>query len=395
MSLGISKAFKRPVPRQWLLIPTISVMDRYLALELFGPFFFGVGAFTSVGVAIGSLFFLVRKITESGLPIAIATKVFFLQLPYFVAFSLPTAMLLATLIAYSRLSSDSEIVALRSCGISIYRLILPAFMVSLVVTGATFVLNESIVPAAQYEARLTLDRALNEDTKDFQENNIIVPEFREVKQANGEKISVLSRLFYAQQFDGKTMKGLTILDRSQAGLNQIVIAESAEWNQSEHTWDFFNGTIYIVAPDGSYRNIMRFEHQELQIPRTPLDLASKNRDYAEMNIAQAQAQLELLRVSGDEKKIRKLMIRINQKYAIPFASVAFGIVGAALGTRPQRTTKATGFGISVLVIFGYYLLMSVGDALGLSNVLPPWMSGWLPTLSGFAMGMVLLVRASR
>jgi len=61
------------------------------------------------------------------------------------------ATLLAALMTYSRLSSDSELIALRSCGVSIYRLV-PAFILSFVVTGMTFLFNEQVVPAANYQA---------------------------------------------------------------------------------------------------------------------------------------------------------------------------------------------------------------------------------------------------
>lgn len=387
----VSKSFN---PLSWL-IPGVSIMDRYIVSELIGPFLFGVGAFSSVGVAIGSVFFLVRKVTEADLPLSIAAKVGLLQMPYYIFFALPMGMLLAALMAYSRLSSDSELIALRSCGVSIYRLILPAIAMSLVVTAIAFTFNEIVVPAANYEARQTLDIALKEERAGFQENNIIYPEFREVKQPNGEKASVLTRLFYAEQFDGQQMRGLTILDRSQEGLNQIVTSEAAKWNPVQNTWDFFNGTIYVVAPDSSYRSILRFDHHQLQLPRAPLDFAEKGRDYQEMNIAQAQEQLKLIRPSGNRRKIQKLMIRIQQKIALPFACVVFCLVGSVLGIRPQRTNKATGFGISVLVIFAYYLLMSMGDALGLSGIVPPLLAAWLPNLFGLTMGSWLLFRISR
>lgn len=391
MRLSLSKSFH---PLSWLA-PRISVMDRYIVMELLPPFLFGVGAFSSVGVAIGSMFDLVRKVTESGLPMTIAMKILLLKMPYFIVLAFPMSMLLSSLLTYSRLSSDSELIALRSCGISIYRLITPALVLSIFVTSMTFFFNELLVPAANYEASITLERALKQDTKVFQEKNIIYPEFRKVKQENGKKEEVLTRLFYAEEFDGQQMKGLTILDRSQENINQILVSESAIWNNTTNTWNFFNGTIYIVAPDGSYRNILKFEEQELNISRAPFDLASKDRDYNEMNIAESQEYLKLLQQSGKEKKIRKLIIRIQQKYSLPFACVAFALVGAALGTKPQRTSKATGFGISVLLVFSYYLLMSIGDALGLSGVLSPVIAGWLPTLCGFAMGAVLLVRVSQ
>ena len=147
------------------------------------------------------------------------------------------------------------------------------------------------------------------------------------------------------------MKGLTIIDRSTEGLNQIVVSESAQWNRDENVWDFYNGTVYLVAPDRSYRNILRFEHQQLQLPRTPLNLVERRRDYGEMNITESLQQLEIERIGGDRQKIRKLEVRIQQKMSLPFVCVVFGLVGAAMGTRPQRSGRGTSFGVSVIVIF--------------------------------------------
>ncbi len=368
-------------------IPGVSVMDRYIITELIPPFLFGMGMFSSVGVTIGSLFDLMRRAVDEGLPATLVLKVLLLSLPQFMAYAFPTSVLLATLLTYSRLSSDSELIALRSCGVSIYRLVLPALLLSLIVTGVTFGFNEYVVPASNYQATITLEKALGKEKPTFKERNIFYREYAEDK--------TLKRLFYAQNFDGERMKGLTILDWSQQSLNQIVTADSAIWNIAQSTWDFYNGTIYLVSPDASYRNIVRFEHQQLQLPRIPLDLARKDRDYDEMNITQARERLELERQTGDEDDIRKLKIRISQKFALPFACVVFGLVGGSLGNRPQRTSKATGFGISVLVIFAYYMLMAIGDALGLSNYLPPLISAWLPNLMGFAVGGFLLIRSAR
>jgi len=377
------------------LIPGLSVMDRYIIAELLPPFLFGVGAFSSVAFAIGTLFDLMRKITESGLPMTIATQVMLLQLPQFIAYAFPMSMLLAALMAYSRLSSDSELIALRACGVSVYRLVVPAVVLSLVVTAMTFVLSEFVVPAANYQASMTLEKALNEEKPTFQENNIFYPEYGDIKQPDGTKSKGLKRLFYADKFDGQRMKRLTILDWSQQGLNQIVTADSAVWNPMESTWDFFNGTIYVVSPDASYRNILRFENQQLKLPRAPLDLASKDRDSAQMNIAQIKERMEIVRVGDDTKKIRRYELRIQQKLAFPFACMVLGVVGAALGTRPQRTGRATSFGICVVVIFVYYSLIVATEALGLSGIISPFMGGWLPDLFGFAAGGWLLFRSAR
>lgn len=382
--------------RNWL--PTISVMDRYLAKELIMPFLFGVGAFSSIGVSVGTVFDLVRKVVEEGLPIHLAMQVMLLQMPYFIVLSFPMSTLLASMMAFGRLSSDSELVALRSCGIGVYRIVAPAIVLSLFVTGLTFVFNEALVPAANYQATVILERALgtDNDQPSFREENIFYREFSDVKQPDGETKNILSRVFYAERYDGKQMISLTVIDRSQAGISQIVTAKSAVWNPSERAWDFKDGTIYLVAPDGSYRDILRFEQQRLQLPRTPLDLAVRDRFSNELNIIEAQERLAILRQSGERAEITKLELRIQQKYAFPFICVAFGLIGSALANRRhQRLGRATSFGVSIVVIFAYYLLSFLMDALARTDILTPFVAAWSPLAIVGIVGTVLLVRASR
>lgn len=384
-----------PKAKPFVSVSPISVLDRYISRQLAGPFIFGVAAFSSILVSVGALFDLIRKMTELGLPLSIAARVFLLQMPEFVSLSFPMATLLSTLIVYSRLSSDSELIALRSVGISIYRLVVPAIVLSFLVSVMTFGFNEAIVPAAKYQASVTLEQALKQDKPKFDEKNIVYQQYRDVKQPDGSSQQSLDRIFYAQRFDGKQMKGLTVLDFSQEGLNQIVTADSAVWNINKSTWDFFNGTIYIVDPNGSYRNILKFEQQQIQLPRTPLDLATNKTDSAEMNIREVQQYIQLVRQSGDEKRVRQLEMRIQQKISFPFVCLVFGLTGATLGTRPKRGGKGTSFAISILIIFSYYLLSFVCDAFGRLEILTPIAAAWIPTVLGLGAGSWLLVRAAR
>ncbi|MBD0269055.1 MAG: LptF/LptG family permease, partial [Cyanobacteria bacterium Co-bin8] len=297
------------------------------------------------------------------------------------------------MMTYSRLSSDSELIALRGCGVSVRRIIAPAVVLSMLVTGLTFLFNELITPAANYQAAITLEQALNSERPPFQERNIFYQEFQPA--SDNSDAQELKRLFYARRFDGETMYGLTILDFSQKGLNQVVSSEAATWDFGKNTWNFYNGTIYVVSPDGSFRNIVTFDNQELQLPRTPLDLASRTKNDTEMNIAEATRQLDLVRKSGDERSIRRWETRIQQKYALPFVCVVFGLVGASIGVRPQRTSKATSFGVSIVIIFGYYLLSFITNAMGEVGFLSPFLAAWLPTLLGSVAGVFLLLKASR
>ena len=374
-------------------IPTLTILDRYIAGELILPFLFGMGIFTSLIVAIGTGFDLVRKVTEAGLLLPIALKIMLLKLPGFIVLAFPMAILLATLMAYSRLASDSELVALRSIGVSVYRVALPGILLSLIVAGLTFIVSDLIAPAANYEASIALEKALDRIKPTFQQSNILYKEYDKVKR-DGEKKTVLTRLFYAEEFNGKQMENLTILDRSQESVSQIINAQSATWNIKNNTWDFFNGTIYVIAPDGSYRNIVRFQHQQLALPKAPLDLANRDREDNEMSLVQARNYLQILQFSDDDQAVRKLKVRIQEKMAFPFVCLVFGLVGAALGLRPQNTSRATSFGICVGIIFSYYLLTFITGAMGVGGILSPFTAAWLPNILGVGAGSLLLVQSS-
>ena len=377
------------------LFPYISVMDRYIMIELLLPFLFGIGLFTSLGLSIGTLFELIRKVTESGLSIGIAVNILLLRMPAFIALAFPMSILLATLMAYSRLSSDSEIIALRSVGINVYRLVIPAVILSLIVTGMTFFINDVVTPNANRQATLTLQKALNRVRPTFRDRNILYPEYKTVEHDDGSRHSVLVRLFYAEEFNGEEMKDLTILDLSREGVNQILTSKTATWNIAENVWDFFNGTLYLISPDGAYRNIVRFEHQQLALSRAPLDLAQRPPSPDEMSIAQTREYLKIVTLQADEKEIRKILVKIQGKISLPFVCVVFGLIGAALGVRPQNTNKATSFGICVGLIFSYYLLSFISESMGIWGILTPFMAAWMPNLLGLGVGTWLLVQSAK
>jgi lipopolysaccharide export system permease protein len=374
---------------------SLSIIDWYLTKELILPFLFGMGIFTSLGLSIGTVFDLVRKVTESGLLLGVALQILILKLPEFIVLAFPMSMLLATLMAYSRLSSDSELIALRSIGVNLYRLILPAIYFSLIVVLITFFFNNFVAPAANHQADIALEQALEKNSTElFKERNILYPEYTNVDLPNGDEVTNLNRLFYAEEFDGDRMKDITVLDRSQKDVSQIITARSGTWNILENTWDFYDGNIYILGKDGSYQNIIRFQHQQLALPRAPLDLTQKGQDYNEMNLFQSLEYLKILKLGGKEQKIRKLEVRIQEKISLPFVCLVFALIGTAIGIKPQNASKGKSFGICIGLIFAYYLLSIISSSLGIRGTVSPFLAAWLPNIIGFGAAGVLLSNSS-
>ena len=91
-----------------------------------------------------------------------------------------------------------------------------------------------------------------------------------------------------------------------------------------------------------------------------------------------------------------MRVRIQEKFSFPAICIVFGLIGASLGARPNsRTSRSQGFGISVLLIFVYYLLAFVFSSLGVKGTLTPFLSAWTPVLIGLGGGLLLLRQASR
>ncbi len=372
----------------------LSVMDFYILRELISPFIFGMGIFTSLGLSIGAVFELVREVAESGLPMEIAFKILFLKMPEFIVLAFPMSILLASLMAYSRLSSDSELIALRSIGVNIYRLILPTIVFSLLIVTLTFLIDNFVAPAANYEAKITLEKALDKPKPTFKTENILLPQYESVELKKDHSKKIMTRLFYAEEFDGNRMKNITVLDRTQRSVSQIITASSAQWNILENTWDFYNGTIYLINTDGEYQNIVRFQHQQLALPQTAFNLAKQRRKSEEMNIFQAREYLKIIKLGGSEKSIRKIKVRIQSKISLPFICLVFALIGSALGVKPQNSGKATSFGICIGLIFSYYLLSFICESLGIAGVLTPVLAAWLPNILGLSASGYLLTKAT-
>ncbi len=377
------------------LLRRIPLLDRWLLGELIGPLLFAVALFTVLSLSVGVLFELVRQIVESNLPVLIAIQVLLQRLPSFLVLSFPMATLLATLLAYGRLSSNSELTALRSVGVTATRMIIPALVLALVMSSLTFLFNDVLVPRSNRSAEVTLRRALGKAIATEKGDNIIYPRFGRVEEPDGSSSKGLLQLFYASKFRDGTMTRVTLLDFSRAGFTQMLLAESGQWNEQEAKWEFLNGQILTLTPSGSTTSA-DFDRYMYPFSAAPIRIAKLPKDANNMTVAEALQAERLLEDAGDIKGARKLQVRIQEKFTLPMACLVFGLIGASLGAKPNnRTSRSQGFGISVVMILVYYLLGFSFSSLGVKGTLPPLLAAWSPVLISLAGGGFLLRQASR
>ena len=373
----------------------IPLLDRWLLGELIGPLLFAIAMFTVLAITVGALFELVRLISEKNLPVLIATQVLLERLPSFLVLSFPMATLFATLLAYGRLSSNSELTALRSVGVTSTRMIIPALVLAFLMTNLTFLFNDVLVPRSNRSAEVTLSSALGAAIASEKGDDIIYSRFGRLEQADGSTKKGLQQLFYAGKFRDGTMINVTLLDFSRVGFTQMLQAETAEWNENEAKWEFLNGQILTLTPSGSTTSA-DFDRYLYPLSAAPIRIAQLPKDARNMTVSEALQAEQLLQNAGDLKGARKLQVRIQEKFTFPMACLVFGLIGASLGAKPNnRTNRGQGFALSIVMILTYYLLASSFSALGVKGTLTPILAAWSPIMICLGGGGFLLRQASR
>jgi lipopolysaccharide export system permease protein len=176
----------------------------------------------------------------------------------------------------------------------------------------------------------------------------------------------------------------------------MLMARSGRWNEDKAMWEFRNGRIVSVDEGNDTTTSADFDRYFYPLSRDAEEVAKLPTDASLMTVGQALRAERLLLAANNQKEARRLRVRIQEKYAFPAICLVFGLIGSSLGVRPNsRTSRSQGFGISVLLIFVYYLMSFIFSSLGITGTLTPVLAAWLPVTIGLAGGLVLLHQASR
>ena len=309
------------------------------------------------------------------------------------------AVLLSTLLAYGKLSANSELLALKSLGIKTSRIISPAIAIAIFMTGLTFFFNDSLVPASNKLAEATLRAGIgssfsSEESKD----NIMFSRYGsriDYKTKKPTKTNTyLTHIFYASWYENNIMQGVTVLDFSRQDFQQILKANSARFDKQNSSWVFSEGSIVSIDPNGETRNI-KFKEYTYPFVEGPLELAKIPKDASEMSLRQALKAEKIYDKTGNIKEKRRIQVRIQEKFTLPCACLVFGLIGSILGSKPNlRSSKSQGFGLSVILILIYYVMSFLFSSFGVKGLLNPIIAAWLPVLISLCGGGYLFRKSN-
>ena len=372
----------------------MKIFDRYIIVSIAGAFLFGIAMFMALLLAMDLLKDLIDLIAEKGVPAGIALQIFAYRIPSMLAYAFPMSMLLSILMVFNRMSSESEMVAIRAAGVSFLRIIVPALVFALLVTGFTYWLSDMFAPYAGAQAAHLTQQAL----KTIKRGNPVM--YQRVEKQN----IVYSIEAADLDIEHMRMYKVSLIYWSGGEPFVYIYAKTADWDAQKGHWRFQEAVPHYVRPGVPAGILMMptgaqsqldLEAYALKLEESPFDLAAAKKDPTELTANEIRAYVIHLQKIGDLQRSSKAQMWLTQRFAMPFSCLVFALIGAPLGLRHHRTSNAVGLGISLLVIFSYYFINVYLKTFGESGRMDPYLAAWLPNILGAILGVGLIFKANK
>jgi lipopolysaccharide export system permease protein len=358
----------------------MKILDRYILKDFVTVLVFALVAFISIFVIVDFVEQLDDFISQD-VPKIVILRYYLYQLPFIIVLTLPVAMLLSSLFSIGTLSRRNELTAMKAAGLSLFRILMPLFALSVVISVGAFIFGEFVVPVSSVKMNLIRDDYLEKRRegwrkkihdvymRDDQDRHITMRSFDAVKN-EGRTVSI-------QKYDGETL--VSRLD-----------VEKMCWEDS--TWVLYEGAEHVFYPDSVH--FRKFDKQVLKNENLmPADFSKVLKKTEEMSYTELNDFIEQVKRNGGRPE--QWLVDLYLKISIPFANFIIVLFGAPLSSIKRRGGAATGFGISLAICFIYFGIVKTAQTMGHSGYLSPVMAAWIGNIIFAIAGLVILVKVPK
>ena len=359
--------------------PQLKILDRYIISEVLSFVTLTASALT-IMLIVRTLFELTDMLINERVAWPYIIKLLVYRLPAFLILTFPMSLLASSELAIGRLSTDSEITAMRAGGISLRRMAIPFVIAALVVSILSFVINDYIVPEANYHYHNIIHEIAQKKDPSCIRQNVF---FRDAE----------NRYFYVNRFDEKNMIMRDIIVYEFTGEESLRTITAKEGTWVADTWKLENGTIYNnhEGEEGVYE--MSFATLDIILKEDLQKFFKTQRTPQEMSSKELRQHIDILQQAGVDTK--SFEVYLYMKYSVPLSGLIFVLLGVPLGLRVKRGSKATGIIISIVLVFIYYISVSTIRSFGRGGTIIPVLAAWLPNIIFAILGIILIFKAEK
>jgi LPS export ABC transporter permease LptG/LPS export ABC transporter permease LptF len=362
------------------------ILDKYVVREFFSIFLLVLAGFI-VLILVFTVFDLLKDILSHDIGWLIVGEYLINLIPYMLYTVAPLAVLIAVLVTFGVLNRNSEIIAMKASGISLYRLMIPILSIAAILSLSLFLFDQYYLPQANRK-----QEALRNIIKGKPPQTVLHPEQNWIfgQQHPGEP----DRIFYYQFFDPerKEFANLSIFEfnPSTFALSRRIFAARAVWDPATDSWSFLNGWQRDIdgANVSEYREFLKTSFAEIH--ESPGYFQKESKKAQEMNFGQLNRYIGDLSQSGFDTM--RLRVELWHKLAYPLMAVVMAALAIPFALSMGRRGSLTGIAMAIAVTLAYFIVDGLFGALGDVNYLPAALAAWSSDLLFGLVGGYLLLR---
>ncbi|HPF08474.1 MAG TPA: LptF/LptG family permease [Candidatus Cloacimonadota bacterium] len=405
------------------------ILKRYILKEHIAPFLISLLVVTFV-LLTDRVIDLLNMIIEKKLPVGIVMEVFALSMPYMLALSIPMAVLVATILAFGRMSVDREVIAIKSSGVNIYSMLGPLLLAGLMLTATMVYFNHWFLPDTNHKLKNIMLKIA------YYKPMTIIKE----KEYN----NLLDYTIWCASNDEEVLGDVLIYDRSSSRFPRTIFAETGrmiqmnsgnalqiilengemqqrnETEPGKYQSSSFDQYIINVRDLGNrtdifetgYRSDREMTYGQLteSLRNQSKELKDKREELADLQgriqagslqadpiAAQTEQrrlysmqQLAESRVNELESSVRALKVEYHKKFALSFAIIIFIMIGVPLGLMTRTSGIGMAFSVSSIIFLIYYVALNGGEQLADKGIVNPFLSMWLSNIVFFILALFLI-----
>lgn len=424
---------------------------KYILKAHVGPFIFSVITLMSVFLL---QFFMkfADKLIGKGLDTLIIIQLVVYNLAWMLILVVPMAVLISTLMAFGSLAQNNEVAVLKASGMSLYKMLVPPLLGSIVITVLLILFNNHIYPDANHAARVLMQ----DITKKKPTLSLVPGVFSQ---------EIPNKSILARKIDRETneLGDLTIYDKSDSKSISVVTAKKGKLyftkTQSHLVLDLYDGEIHTSNNYDytTYRKVIFKRHKILMdasqfsfnqssdntIRRGDRELGAnamltmvdslevikskykaeltekigihflantnpsvenanrRSKNYVYLRVgdkikaAKGSIRSSNRRLTYNAERINNFMVEIHKKYSIPVACILFILVGAPLGTMTRKGGFGVAAGISLSFFLMYWAFLMGGEKLSDRGLLSPFWGTWSANIILLIMGIYLTIKSAK
>lgn len=320
--------------------------------------------------------------------ILLILKLLFYSFPFLLTFIIPTSVLVASILAFGKLSFDNEIMAIRVSGVSVLKIVGPLILSVSVLCMATFLLSDQVASVSLHAYRKLLTQIGIESPQAALEEGVFIKKFKNF-------------VIFIYEIDKNKLKGIRIYQPQEGKPTRTIIAQKGELISIPEMGMIKLKLIHGVSDEPDPKDPAKLYKLNFRTYDLPLNISNINKagesvskKPKDMMIRELREEISRLGKDGI-KATYPLSAEIHNKIAISFSSLAFLLIGIPLGITTRRSEKSISFGISLGLMTLYWMLLIGGKTLAQKGLAPPFLALQFSNFFIGAIGIYLFYRLAK